>query len=147
MVWWLRKHRPDKRKVQIGPICIRFLYKTVSTGIFLLSGRCFLVNSLRQKNKRPAPMCACVNAIWCKTHLDSSLIKCFICFYLLGSEHIPPSAHRSLPLLSLLPPSSLLSLAFALLDTHGLQHQKTTANFGVLRRFYMFIYTLAGMCN
>ena len=56
MVWWLRKHRPDKRKVPIGPICIRFLYKTVSTGIFLLSGRCFLVNSLGQKNKRPAPI-------------------------------------------------------------------------------------------
>ena len=56
MVWWLRKHRPDKRKVPIGPICIRFLYKTVSTGIFLLSGRCVLVNSLRQKNKRPAPI-------------------------------------------------------------------------------------------
>ena len=56
MVWWLRKHRLDKRKVPIGPICIRFLYKTLSTGIFLLSGRCFLVNSLRQKNKRPAPI-------------------------------------------------------------------------------------------
>ena len=56
MVWWLKKHRPDKRKVPIGPICIRFLYKTVSTGIFLLSGRC-LVNSLRQKNKRPGPKC------------------------------------------------------------------------------------------
>ena len=59
MVWWLRKlrkHRQDKRKVQIGPICIRFLYKTVSSGIFLLSGRCFLVNSLGHKNKRPAPI-------------------------------------------------------------------------------------------
>ena len=57
MVWLVVKKTPlDKRKVQIGPICIRFLYKTVSTRIFLLSGRCFLVNSLRQKNTRPAPM-------------------------------------------------------------------------------------------
>ena len=66
MVWWLRKHRPDKRKVPIGPICIRFLYKTVSSGIFLLSGRCFLVNSLRQKNKRPAPISGmpCVGLDW-----------------------------------------------------------------------------------
>ena len=56
MVWWLRKHRPDKREVPIGPICIRFAYKQDQDGIFLLSGRCLLVNSLRQKNKRPRPI-------------------------------------------------------------------------------------------
>ena len=56
MDWWQRKHRPDKRKVPIGPICIRFEYKQDQDGIFLLSRRCLLVNSLRQMNKRPAPM-------------------------------------------------------------------------------------------
>ena len=51
----VKKHRPDKRQVPIGPICIRFEYKQDQDGIFLLSGRCLLVNSLRQKNKRPGP--------------------------------------------------------------------------------------------
>ena len=53
MVWCLKKHRPDKRKVPIGPICIRFEYKQDQDGIFLLSGRCLLLSSLMHKNTRP----------------------------------------------------------------------------------------------
>ena len=98
MVWWLKKHRLDKRKVPIGLICIRFPHKTVSIGIFLLSKRCLLVNSFRQKNKRPAPFWALRLRFW--RVLGESLASCGR-FWL----HFPQSPER-LPETSKGPPRS-----------------------------------------
>ena len=59
----LKNHLPDKRKFQLVPFildlmrtCHTFTLDPTWTIIFLLSGRCFVVNSIRQKDKRPAPI-------------------------------------------------------------------------------------------
>ena len=50
---------------------LSYLYQiriqTRTDGIFLLSGRCLVVNSLRQKNKRPAPILL-ISILWCPPH-------------------------------------------------------------------------------
>ena len=56
MVWLLQKHRPDKRKIQIVRIYIRFLIQTGSIGIFLLSGRWPCIYRSKHRYKRPAPI-------------------------------------------------------------------------------------------